>query len=91
MPHLHADPGMTSLFDFVQSRTREAVGAAAAAGDAPAERFSRQTQAILADMRRDLREDPRRADEVSRFLHRMAASYVDHPDYRSHWTLFSTP
>jgi len=98
MPHLRSstrttgsDTGLASLFDFVEARIRAAVGAAAAAGDAPAERFTRQTQTILADMRRDLREDPRRADEVSRFLHRMAAAYVDHPDYRSHWTLFTAP
>lgn len=83
------DAGITSLFDFLQARIREAVGAAAAAGDVPAERFSRQTLAILDDMRSDLRADPRRADEVARFLYRMAAAYVDHPDYRSYWTLFS--
>lgn len=100
MPHLRSttrpagagsgdDPGITSLFDFLQARIREAVGVAVAAGDGPAERFSRQTLAILDDMRRDLREDPRRADEVARFLYRMAAAYVDHPEYRSYWTLFS--
>lgn len=83
------DAGTTSLFDFLDARTREAVDAAAASGDAPSERFSRQTLAILGGMRRDLEEDPRRADEVARFLHRMAAAYVDHPDYRSYWMLFS--
>ncbi|WP_244930728.1 hypothetical protein [Nocardioides sp. W7] len=85
------DAGVDSLFEFLHARICESVGIAAARGDEPVERFSRQTLSILDDMRRDLDEDPRRADEVARFLYRMAAAYVDHPDYRSYWTLFSGP
>lgn len=89
-PAVH-DAGIDHLFEFLQARVCEQVGDAAARGDAPAERFSRQSLAILEGMRRDLADEPRRADEVARFLYRMAAAYVDHPDYRSYWTLFSAP
>jgi hypothetical protein len=94
MPHhtlARPDTGIDHLFAFLHARVCESVGAAQARGDAPAERFSRQSLTILDDMRRDLAEEPRRADEVARFLYRMAAAYVDHPDYRSYWTLFSAP
>lgn len=89
-PSAH-DAGIENLFEFLHARICETVGSAAARGDAPAERFSRQSLAILDGMRRDLAEEPRRADEVARFLYRMASAYVDHPDYRSYWTLFSAP
>jgi hypothetical protein len=85
------DAGIHHLFEFLQARVCEEVGVAAARGDAPAERFSRQSLGILEGMRRDLLDEPRRADEVARFLYRMAAAYVDHPDYRSYWTLFRAP
>lgn len=98
MPHprglagpVDRDAGIDHLFEFLHARGREAVGAAAARADAPAERFARQSLTILDGMRRDLTEDPRRADEVVRFLYRMAATHADHPDYRSHWTLFGSP
>jgi hypothetical protein len=89
-PAVH-DAGIDHLFEFLRARVCEEVGAAAGRGDAPAERFARQSLAIVDGMRRDLAEEPRRADEVARFLYRMAAPYVDHPDYRSYWTLFSAP
>lgn len=89
-PPVH-DAGIDHLFEFLRARVCEEVGDASARGDAPAERFSRQSLGILDGMRRDLADEPRRADEVARFLYRMAAAYVDHPDYRSYWTLFSAP
>ena len=89
-PSAH-DAGIDNLFDFLHARISSSVGSAVAAGDGPAERFARQSLAILDGMRQDLRDEPRRADEVARFLYRMAATYVDHPDYRSYWTLFSAP
>jgi hypothetical protein len=85
------DAGIDHLFEFLQARISSTIGTAVAAGDAPAERFARQSLAIVERMREDLREEPRRADEVARFLYRQAAAYVDHPDYRSYWTLFSAP
>lgn len=98
MPHTRArsgraahDAGIDSLFEFLLARVGESVSEAALRGDGPAERFSRQSLTILESMRRDLDEEPRRADEVARFLYRMSAAYVDHPDYRSYWTLFSAP
>ena len=89
-PSAH-DAGVDALFDFLHARICESVGSAVAHGDGPAERFARQSLDIIDGMRRDLAEEPRRADEVARFLYRMAAAYVDHPDYRSYWTLFSAP
>lgn len=97
MPHRTSDhpagldAGTDHLVEFLLARLCEDVGAAAARGDVPAERFSRQSVAIVVGMRRDLDEEPRRADEVARFLQRMAAAYAGHPDYRSHWALFSAP
>jgi hypothetical protein len=85
------DAGIENLFEFLHARICEAIGQAVARSDAPAERFARQSLAIIDGMRRDLAEEPRRADEVARFLYRMASAYVDHPDYRSYWTLFSAP
>lgn len=90
VPTAH-DAGIAHLFEFLEARISSSIGTAAAVGDLPAERFARQSLSIVESMRRDLVEEPRRADEVARFLYRMARAYVDHPDYRSYWTLFSAP
>ena len=80
--------GIDSLFDFVAERTSEAGGAATAAGDEAGRRFQDGTLAIITDMRHDLDSDPRRADEVVRYLYRMAARHADHPEFQPFWLLF---
>lgn len=78
---------MTELFAFVVARTTETARAAARRGDLAAERFHLAGLAIVDAMRRDFEEDPREADELVRYLCRMAARHARHPEFRSQWLL----
>jgi hypothetical protein len=77
-----------SLFGFLRQRLQEDTCGAESRGDRLTVRFHQRSLAVLDGMRDDLATDPRRADEVVRYLYRMATTYADHPDFHSHWLLF---
>ena len=79
----------TALFTFLDRRLAEDLDRAERRDDAAAVRYLTQSRDILASMRTDLLDQPRRADEVERYLCRMALGYRDHPDFRGSWFLFA--
>lgn len=87
-PSTALDAMHVALFAFLDEALGDDLAAAVTRGDQAAERYVRQTIAIIDGIRTDLTEDPRHAAEVDRFLCRTAAAYRSRPGFDGSWLLF---